>query len=103
MTLKCLSAVFSRQQETSINGVVKSTIFTTKVTKSTKIDDSEETIGYLSALPLVAGYGEALFTHSLPFAEKLGLSSMIRGMGRDEAALFFGPLNPLFPSIFGVR
>ncbi len=100
MTLKCLSAVFLRQQETSIDGVVKSAIFTTKVTK---IDDSEETIGYLSALPLVAGYGEALFTHSLPFAEKLGLSSMIRGMSRDEAALFFGPLNPLFPSIFGVR
>ncbi len=50
---------------------------------------SEETIGYLSALPLVAGYGEALFTHSLPFAETLGLSCMIRGMGRDEAALFF--------------
>jgi len=50
---------------------------------------SEETIGYLSALPLVAGYGEALFTHSLPFAEKLGLSCMVRGMGRDEAALFF--------------
>jgi len=50
---------------------------------------SEETIGYLSALPLVAGYGEALFTHSLPFAEKLGLSCMIRGMGKNEAALFF--------------
>ena len=50
---------------------------------------SEETIGYLSALPLIAGYGEAIFTHSLPFAEKLGLSCMIRGMGMDEAALFF--------------
>jgi len=50
---------------------------------------SEETIGYLSALPLVAEYGDALFTHSLPFAETLGLSCMIRGMGRDEAALFF--------------
>ncbi|MDP3284945.1 MAG: metallophosphoesterase family protein [Desulfobacterales bacterium] len=50
---------------------------------------SKETIGYLSALPLVAEYGEALFTHSLPFAEKLGLSCMIRGMGMDEAALFF--------------
>jgi len=50
---------------------------------------SEETIGYLSALPFVAGYGEALLTHSLPFAETLGLSCMIRGMGRNEAALFF--------------
>ena len=50
---------------------------------------SEETTGYLSALPLVAKYGEALFTHSLPFAEKLGLSCMIRGMGKNEAALFF--------------
>ena len=50
---------------------------------------SEETIGYLSALPLVAEYGEALLTHSLPFAETLGLSCMIRSMGRNEAALFF--------------
>ena len=50
---------------------------------------SKETIGYLSALPLVAEYGEALFTHSLPFAEKLGLSCMIRGMGKNEAAFFF--------------
>ncbi len=50
---------------------------------------SEETIGYLSALPFVAGYGEALLTHSLPFAETLGVSCMIRGMGRNEAALFF--------------
>jgi len=50
---------------------------------------SEETIGYLSALPLVLEYGEALLTHSLPFAEKLGLACMIRGMGRNEAALFF--------------
>ncbi len=50
---------------------------------------SEVTIGYLSALPLVAEYGEALLTHSLPFAETLGLSCMIRGMGRNEAALFF--------------
>jgi len=50
---------------------------------------SKETIGYLSALPLVAEYGEALFTHSLPFAEKLGLSCMIRGMGKNEATFFF--------------
>jgi len=50
---------------------------------------SEETIGYLSTLPLVVEYGEALFTHSLPFAETLGLSCMIRGMGKNEAALFF--------------
>ena len=50
---------------------------------------SKETIGYLSALPLVAEYGEALFTHSLPFAETLGLSCMIRGMGKNEAAVFF--------------
>ena len=50
---------------------------------------SEVTIGYLSALPLVAEYGEALLTHSLPFAETLGLSCMIRSMGRNEAALFF--------------
>lgn len=50
---------------------------------------SQETIEYLSALPLVAGYEDAIFSHSLPFAEMLGLSCMIRGMGKDEAALFF--------------
>jgi len=50
---------------------------------------SKDTIGYLSALPLVAEYGEALFTHSLPFSEKLGLSCMIRGMGMEEVTLFF--------------
>lgn len=50
---------------------------------------SGETIGYLSSLPLVAEYDKAILTHSLPFAETLGLSCMIRGMGRTEAALFF--------------
>jgi predicted phosphodiesterase len=50
---------------------------------------SDETIAYLSALPLVALYSEAIFTHSLPFEGKLGLSCMIRGMGKTEAALFF--------------
>ncbi|MBU1399007.1 MAG: metallophosphoesterase family protein [Pseudomonadota bacterium] len=50
---------------------------------------SKETIVYLSALPLVAEHGEALLTHSLPFAEMLGLSCMIREMGKNEAALFF--------------
>jgi predicted phosphodiesterase len=50
---------------------------------------SGETIRFLSSLPLVAEYGEAVLTHSLPFAEKLGLSCMIRGMGKTEAALFF--------------
>lgn len=50
---------------------------------------SGETIRYLSTLPLVAVHGDAILTHSLPFAEKLGLSCMIRGMGRTEAAIFF--------------
>lgn len=50
---------------------------------------SGETTGYLSSLPLVAEYGDAILTHSLPFAGTLGLSCMIRGMGEAEAALFF--------------
>jgi len=50
---------------------------------------SGETIGYLSSLPLVAEYDKAILTHSLPFIETLGLSCMIRGMGRTEVALFF--------------
>ncbi|RPH50917.1 MAG: hypothetical protein EHM85_08655 [Desulfobacteraceae bacterium] len=50
---------------------------------------SDEIILYLNNLPLVISYRKALFAHSLPFAEMLGLSCMIRGMGEDEAALFF--------------
>jgi len=50
---------------------------------------SRNTSDYLSALPLVAEYGEAIFTHSLPFVETLGLSCMIRSMGKNEAAFFF--------------
>jgi predicted phosphodiesterase len=48
-----------------------------------------ETAAYLSGLPLTAVFGPAVFAHSLPFAETLGLSCMIRGLGKDEAALFF--------------
>ncbi|MFO7668013.1 MAG: metallophosphoesterase family protein [Desulfobacterales bacterium] len=50
---------------------------------------SQETIKYLSELPLVTEYGDAVLTHSLPFADKLGLSCMIRGMDKTEAAFFF--------------
>jgi predicted phosphodiesterase len=50
---------------------------------------SEETIRYLSSLPLVAEHKDAVLAHSLPFAKKLGLSCMIRGMGGTEAAIFF--------------
>ncbi len=50
---------------------------------------SKNTIDYLSGLPLVTENGEVIFTHSLPFVKTLGLSCMIKGMGRDEAALFF--------------
>lgn len=59
---------------------------------------SEDTLSYLSSLPLVAGYGEAIFTHSLPFVATLGLACMIRSLGSKEAALFFAeyPKNILF-------
>jgi predicted phosphodiesterase len=50
---------------------------------------SGETMSYLSSLPITFTCGEAVFTHSLPFPEKLGLSCMIRGMGGTEAAIFF--------------
>jgi len=50
---------------------------------------SKNTIDYLSGLPLVTEYGEAIFTHSLPFVKTLGLSCMIRGLGREEASFFF--------------
>ena len=44
---------------------------------------------YLQAAPLIRFYQNAVFTHSLPFAETMGLSSMIGTMGKREALLTF--------------
>jgi predicted phosphodiesterase len=44
---------------------------------------------YLQAAPLIRFYANAVFTHSLPFAETMGLSSMIGAMGENEALLTF--------------
>ena len=43
-----------------------------------------EIIRFLQNLPLVASFQEAVFTHSLPFYKTLGLSCMIRDLGRRE-------------------
>ena len=50
---------------------------------------SSATYQYLRSLPSISEYKEALFTHSLPFVKKLGLSSMIGQMGKNEASRFF--------------
>ena len=50
---------------------------------------SQESINFLQDLPLVKHYRNAVFTHSLPFVEELGLSCMVRDMGQAEARKFF--------------
>lgn len=40
---------------------------------------------YLQNLPLVKSYHNAIFTHSLPFADSLGLACMIGAMSEREA------------------
>ena len=49
----------------------------------------QKALAFLSALPLTIQYGNAIFTHSLPFEDELGLASMIGAMGKNEAGLFF--------------
>jgi predicted phosphodiesterase len=50
---------------------------------------SREALSFLQDLPLVKYYRNAVFTHSLPFAEELGLSCMVRDMGQTEVRKFF--------------
>jgi predicted phosphodiesterase len=40
---------------------------------------------YIQNLPLVQSYHDAIFTHSLPFADSLGLACMIGAMSEKEA------------------
>jgi len=44
---------------------------------------------YLQAAPLIRHYQNAVFTHSLPFAETMGLASMIGTMGKKAAQQTF--------------
>ena len=46
---------------------------------------SPEILEYIQNLPLVQSYHEAIFTHSLPFADSLGLACMIGTMSEKEA------------------
>lgn len=50
---------------------------------------SPETLGYLKALPLMRYEQGACLTHSLPFADERGLSSMIGAMDEVEAHQYF--------------
>ena len=43
------------------------------------------TLKYIQCLPLVIEYQDAIFTHSLPFADELGLSCMIGSISEPEA------------------
>ena len=54
-------------------------------------DDSipRDILEFIQELPLVRSCHHALFTHSLPFARELGLSSMVGTMGEMELNHFF--------------
>jgi len=49
---------------------------------------SMETAAYLESLPLQIEIAEAIFVHSRPFADTLGLSAMTGEIGKAEAAWF---------------
>ncbi|MBI5846297.1 MAG: metallophosphoesterase family protein [Deltaproteobacteria bacterium] len=53
-------------------------------------DVSPETVAWLKALPLKIRIDGAAFVHSLPFVRELGLSAMVRGMGKKEMAFYLG-------------
>jgi predicted phosphodiesterase len=46
-------------------------------------------LDFLQSLPLVVKYHIAILTHSLPFLQELGLSSMVSPMDRKQTARFF--------------
>ncbi len=48
-----------------------------------------DVLDFLQKLPLVRKYQHAVFTHSLPFARELGLSSMVGTMGNSHVRQFF--------------
>ena len=48
-----------------------------------------DVLEFIQELPLVRSCQPALFTHSLPFARELGLSSMVGTMGEMELNWFF--------------
>jgi predicted phosphodiesterase len=48
-----------------------------------------DVLDFLKKLPLVREYQNAVFTHSLPFARELGLSSMVGDLGNLQLHQFF--------------
>jgi len=50
---------------------------------------SAASVNYLRNLPLLLKNGDLLFTHSLPFVEELGLSSMVGLMAPKNLSRFF--------------
>jgi predicted phosphodiesterase len=50
---------------------------------------SAENLSFIQKLPLQIRHEGALFTHSLPFAEEMGLSAMVGVMGAPQALRFF--------------
>jgi hypothetical protein len=47
------------------------------------------TFQYLNSLPLIEHYREAVFTHSLPFVNELGLACMVGALGKIETQRIF--------------
>ena len=50
---------------------------------------SHNTLKFIKNLPLIQNYRNAILTHSLPFADKMGLSCMIGTMSEKEARCSF--------------
>ena len=50
----------------------------------------EDILDFIRQLPLVRSYSPAVLTHSLPFAQELGLSSMVGVLGEAQMNHFLG-------------
>ncbi len=50
---------------------------------------SRESLSYLQHLPPIVEFENAIFAHSLPFIQQLGLSCMTKAMGEAEINQFF--------------
>ena len=64
---------------------------------------SPAVLKYLRSLPLVQKYSDSILTHSLPFADKLGLSCMIGTMSETETIRTFNafPHHLVFEALSG--
>jgi predicted phosphodiesterase len=87
-TAEACLRLLQEQQVMMIKGNNDHTIIANHIDRPTPFA-AGEVWEYLQTAPLIRFYQNAVFTHSLPFAETMGLSSMIGKMGKKEALLTF--------------